>query len=364
MKKIIMFSIFAVSILASLILFRLFHAHLEIPEPQSAVDGMIIEVVIEGIGNPTCLEWYNNLYLLICDRSGNIFSVRYDSTDDKFATPVPILTNLNDPHGVLVWKDSKNESSRLFISERGQLSAWDISNIGDGPSNWGLSERQFLIEGIPAGNHQTNAISASKNDTLIWHSGSTSNADEENDDRNGALLEVNPWTGEHTILASGVRNSFDGCWVPNIGYVFTDNGKDWGGDFPYEEINLLSPGGNYGWPNTSPDVPIPDGTLGPIAVIQPHASANSIDFRPPNSSLPGGDKTVYVTNYGSWNSVIPVGKEIVRVDFIRDENATMGWRGEVSVVVENLATPLGLAFHQNGDLYWGEYAHGTIHRMR
>ena len=54
---------------------------------------------------------------------------------------------------------------------------------------------------------------------------------------------MNGSTGEHGILASGVRNSFDGVWVPNIGYVFTDNGRDWEGDHPDEELNLLSEGG-------------------------------------------------------------------------------------------------------------------------
>ena len=48
--------------------------------------------------------------------------------------------------------------------------------------------------------------------------------------------------------ATGVRNSFDGVWVDDIGYLFSDNGQDAeGDDFPDEEINLLIEGGDYGW---------------------------------------------------------------------------------------------------------------------
>ena len=86
------------------------------------------------------------------------------------------------------------------------------------------------------------------------------------------MLWVNATTGDHGILASGVRNSFDGVWVPDIGYVFTDNGRDWEGDHPDEELNLLIDGGAYGWPDDDPSNPVPSSTIGPIATWTPHTS--------------------------------------------------------------------------------------------
>ena len=83
---------------------------------------------------------------------------------------------------------------------------------------------------------------------------------------------MNGSTGDHGTLASGVRNSFDGVWVPNIGYVFTDNGRDWEGDHPDEELNLLSEGGDYGWPDDDPSNPVPAGSIAPIATWTPHTS--------------------------------------------------------------------------------------------
>ena len=153
------------------------------------------------------------------------------------------------------------------------------------------------------------------NGTVIWHVGSTCNICDEVDERNAALLWVNSSTGAHGILASGVRNSFHGIWVPDMGYIFSDNGRDWEGDHPPEEINLLIPGENYGWPDDDPDHPVPEGTIGPIVTWTPHSSLNNLAYRPPNSSFPGGNHTVYATVFGSWNAIVPVGHEIVRIDF-------------------------------------------------
>ena len=71
--------------------------------------------------------------------------------------------------------------------------------------------------------------------------------------------------------------------------------------------------------------------------------------------MPGGETTLYATVFGSWNTVIPVGKEIIRIDLIQNSSHPQGWGVEITVVVENLATPLPLKFHPNGDLYFGYF---------
>ena len=70
-----------------------------------------------------------------------------------------------------------------------------------------------------------------------------------------------------------------------MGYIFSDNGRDWEGDHPPEEINLLIPGEDYGWPDDDPENPVPEGTIGPIASWTPHSSLNNLAYRPPNCLL-------------------------------------------------------------------------------
>jgi glucose/arabinose dehydrogenase len=185
------------------------------------------------------------------------------------------------------------------------------------------------------------------------------------------LLWVDGQTGDHGILASGVRNSFDGVWVDSMGYLFTDNGRDWEGDHPHEEVNLLIQGADYGWPNDEPDDPVPPGTIGPIAKWTPHTSMNGIDVRPENSSLPGlstsAGHTVYASVYGSWNTLLPKGHEIVRIDFtpaFDEEGNFSGWDSAETRIATQLGTPLPLCFSPSGDLYYATFGGGgTLNRF-
>jgi glucose/arabinose dehydrogenase len=261
-----------------------------------------------------------------------------------------LISGLNKPHDIAITE------SNVFVSEAGELSRYDHNGqLGE------ISNRTTIVSGIPTGNHQTNAVNVLPNGTLVWHSGSTCNICQEEDSRNGALLWVNGTTGAHGILASGVRNSFDGVWVPEIGYVFTDNGRDWEGDHPDEELNLLVDNGNYGWPDDAPSTPIPEGSIGPIATWTPHTSMNGVAHRPANSSLPGGNTTIYATVYGSWNTILPQGHEIVRIDLDPRNGDVVG---TTTVFAEDVGTPLPIAFHPNGDLYFAVFgSNGKLYKI-
>ena len=341
-------------IIFSLIAAREVWPYADVHDPHLLIDGFVLEEVMSDLGGPTCLHWATDSALLICDRDeGTLLAVLYNSADAFI--PNVIIKNLDAPHGALTWQDPDSGEWRLFVSEKWKLSAWNIS--GNDPLSWIMGEKQVLVEGIPSGNHQTNAVMDGGNGTLLWHSGSTCNVCDQDDERNAALLWVDPWSGEHGVVASGVRNSYDGTWVEGMGYVFTDNGRDWEGDHPPEEVNLLTVGADYGWPDDDPEHPVPEGTIGPIATWTPHSSINGIDARPANSSLPGGDYTVYVTVYGSWNTVIPQGHEIIRIDFTQDSNGD--WSGESTVIATDIGTPLPLRFHPTtGDLYFANFGEG------
>ena len=326
-------------------------------------DGFVIEEVASGFGGPTCMEWVDETHLMMCDRDGGRIII-LDSADNFSSTTV--VDNLYHPHGVHISEEN------LFISESGKLSRYDRSGLE-------FDNRVELVAGIDSGNHQTNAVSQLPNGTLVWHSGSTCNICVEDDERNGALLWVNATTGDHGILASGVRNSFDGVWVEGLGYIFTDNGRDWEGDHPFEEVNLLAQGQAYGWPDDEPEQPIPQGTVGPIATWTPHTSLNGIDLRPTNSQLPGLENnpqdgfTLYSSVYGSWNTILPQGQEIVRIDVTPAQNNSdgsaggmsgQGWDSKVTRFAVDLGTPLPLRFDANGDLYYATFGNdGSLYRI-
>ncbi len=332
------------------------------PKPKIVDKELHIEEVANGLGRPTCLTWISNDWLLVCDTdTQSILALEF--LENSFSEPLQIISDLNNPHGVLFWEDLENGIEKIFISQAGSLKSWNIES-GKKPSEWMFGTIETIVEGVATGNHQQNAITLGPNNTLFWHSGSTCNVCEELDELSATIIEINPINGNYSVVATGVRNSFDGVWVEDVGYVFTDNGHDWSGEnYPPEEINLLEKDGFYGWPNVTQTNQIPIGSIPPIGNYTPHSSVNGIDIRPSNSTLPGGDLTLYATVFGSWNTVIPVGKEIIRIDLINDSKHPQGWGVEITVVVEDLATPLPLRFHPNGDLFFAEYAHGTLYRV-
>lgn len=333
-----------VSVLVLLLVARQIYPYSSFNTPTVG-DGFEIEVVATNLGGPTCLEWFDDSTLIVCDRDGGqIYAL------DLNMSKTVLVNDLDRPHDVAI------TDSHLFVSEAGKLSRY----VHDGQLGE-IGNKTTLISNVPTGNHQTNAVNILPNGTLVWHSGSTCNICVEDDPRNGALLWVNGSTGEHGILASGVRNSFDGTWVAGIGYVFTDNGRDWEGDHPDEELNLLSEGGDYGWPDDDPSNPVPAGSIAPIATWTPHTSMNGVAVRPANSPLPGGNSTIYATVYGSWNTILPQGHEIVRIDLDSSNGKVVG---TTSVFAEDVGTPLPITFHPNGDLYFAVFgSNGKLYKI-
>ena len=295
-------------------------------------EGYEQETIATGLGGPTCLVFHNDV-LHVCDR----YDCRILTVDGY-----ELLDDLEHPHGMVFIDDG------VVISEEGKLTRYDSN----------FENPVVLVDGIPSKNHQTNAVNLLPNGTLIWHSGSTCNLCNEDDPRNAALLWVNSTTGEHGILATGVRNSFDGVWVDDIGYLFSDNGQDAeGDDFPNEEINLLIECADYGWLVESPGDPNPEGTEAPVATWTPHSSVNGMTTRPAN--LPGDNHTVYATVYGSWATLLPKGHQILKIDFTLTDD---GWVGDVEVFASDVGTPLPITGGPDGNLYYATFDRGgSVH---
>ncbi len=334
----------AVLFLIALLVVRQLYPYVSGNEP-TVVDGYEVNRVASDLGGPTCLVWANETYLLICDRDRGAIT-ELDITTDQRRT---LLSGLDRPHGLALNGD------QAFVSEAGKLTAYTVAQDGL------FVQPNVLVDGIPVGNHQTNTVEVLPNGTLLWHSGSTCNVCDEQDERNAALLWVNASTGEHGIFASGVRNSFDGVWVDGHGYFFTDNGRDWDGDHPPEELNFMIEGAAYGWPDDEPDTPVPVGTEAPVGAWTPHTSMNGIDLRPVHSSLPGLSSaegfTLYATVYGSWNTLLPQGHEILRIDVFPGEDEGV-YTTEITRFAWDAGTPLPLTFHPDGTLYYAIFGGG------
>jgi glucose/arabinose dehydrogenase len=91
-------------------------------------------------------------------------------------------------------------------------------------------------------------------------------------DYNGRISDLPEWNGGKiwriapdgtaTQYARGFRNPFDMVWLPSKNFLVTgDNGV-----FEDDEINYVTPGGFYGWPETSGNLPPIEGATPPVYV--------------------------------------------------------------------------------------------------
>ena len=112
-------------------------------------------------------------------------------------------------------------------------------------------------------------------------------------------------------------------------------------DLPPEELNILTDGGDYGWPYCYGDrVPNPEyndaarcaRTIPPALAMQAHSAPLGLTFLNQATQLPAdyrGD--VLVAFHGSWNRSVPTGAKVVRVHVqngkpVRVEDFITGWQ--------------------------------------
>ena len=155
------------------------------------------------------------------------------------------------------------------------------------------------------------------------------------------------------VYSSGLRNAVGMAVHPTTGEIWVSQHErdnlqpDWQ-NLPYEEINILRDGGDFGWPFCHGDrVPNPDAvvsdsvaagvcarTLPPALKVQAHSAPLGLTFLNTATNLPAeyrGDALLAL--HGSWNRTVPVGAVVVRIR-IRDgkpvgyEEFITGWQGE------------------------------------
>ena len=133
------------------------------------------------------------------------------------------------------------------------------------------------------------------------------------------------------VFARGLRNTVGFAWQATNLWGF-DHGSDWrGNDVPPEELNLIQPASDYGWPycygNRTPDDHFsqePPGsskaehcarTTAPVLTYQAHSAPIQMAFYAGSAFPEEYRDDAFVAMRGSWNRQPPTGYKVVRVSF-------------------------------------------------
>ncbi len=219
-----------------------------------------VETFANYVGFPVAMEFAPDGRLFIAEKNG---TVRAITPDGKVSDPILTLTNI----------DASGERGLLGLAlapnfaEDGYL--WVFYTRGDALVN---RISRFTVKDDKATDEQVSfefkiafetstilnggGLHFGPDGMLYISAGSTNNvfASNEPDSPQGKLHRVDPTTfpaspapdnpdPNSTIFARGLRNMFDFTFNPANGWLY---GAENGGDCD-DEINLIVPGGDYGW---------------------------------------------------------------------------------------------------------------------
>jgi glucose/arabinose dehydrogenase len=297
-------------------------------------------IYARGFINPTALTFGPDGRWYVAQQNGAIFAL----ARGRSAT---IATGFGIPLG-LAW-----HAHKLYVSSSGEVSTLTPSG------NYRSFRRRVVISGLPIGKHQ--------NDSLAFHDGwlyigvgSTCNACRETDPRSATIMVFRPNGSHGRVFARGLRNPYGLAFRPHTGPLYaTDNGRDDFDDQVPDELNLIKDGGNYGWPdcwgrNGGSNC---RGTIPPVALFEPHASADGLVFYHGHTFPKRYRNDAFVAEWGDSVNALDTGHRVKDVHFA-------GKRVIVSNFATGLSHPLAVAVGGKGALLVADWGTGIIWRIQ
>ena len=288
--------------------------------------GFNIQLFAENLDYPRFMQitQQQNLIVSLPD-SGNIIILKDLDEDEKAETVEVLITNLDNPQGIVLYNDW------LYFSERDKISRVRFNH----QTGTLAGNPEILIPDLPyrhpSWTHNVKPIGISPSGKLHINIGSPCNTCEPDDSRYSAMHIANLDGTNLEIHATGLRNSIAFDWAPWSGELYaTDNGSDFlGDDFPPDELNRIIKSGFYGWPylhgKNVPDPkygvnnPLPiSAAIPPAFEIPAHNAPLGIHFIRQADDLPAAyNHSALVALHGSWNRSEPDGYKVISLHWTK-----------------------------------------------
>ncbi len=332
------------------------------PDDGKGIKGWIMKKMMgrAGAGVPSA-----NRITLLRDADG----------DGKAETRTVFLENLNSPFGMaLVGKDfyvANSDAVVRFPYETGQTR---------------ISAAPVKVLDLPAGainHHWTKNIIASPDGSKLYVTvGSNSNVGErgvEAEAGRAAIWELDPTTGSHRVLASGLRNPNGMGWAPETGALWTvvNERDEIGSDLVPDYLTSVKDGAFYGWPysyygqnvDTRVKPPRPDlvaAAVAPDYALGSHVAPLGMAFSEGKALPPTLRSGVFVGEHGSWNRQPRSGYKVVFVPFAQGRPSGLPvdvLTGFLSADGQAYGRPVGVAMDRRGALLVADDVGNVIWRV-
>lgn len=321
----------------------------------------------------------NGTMLVSLTKGGKVVALPDTDGDGVSDETVTVLEGLKQPHGILV-RCTSADSCTLYVAETGELKsyAYDadtytatfLDTLATFPTGDGHYTRTLLEH--PDGQH------------LLISVGSSCNVCDETEPKRATVQSLNLSTGAIATYATGLRNTVFMATNPVDGTIWgTDNGRDViGDDIPPDEVNVLRPGADYGWPicygknvidtdfesskGNSCDASIPS-----TIDLPAHSAALGLAFVPEEGWPEEMWHDLIIAYHGSWNRSEPTGYKVVRIDLSRNATYTggaqtdfvTGFLAEGAKESEAIGRPVDVYIEPGGVMYISDDRAGAVYRI-
>ncbi len=308
---------------------------------------------------------------------GKIVSLEDTNKDGTAETIKTLVTGLSKPHGLAM---DCADTCTLYVAERSRLSSYDYDPVTSTVSN---SKKLLTLSSTATDNHSTRTLQflpGTDNKTLLISVGSSCNVCIESDTMRGRIMAYDIPTAKVSEYARGLRNAVFMTVSPGGKVFASEMGRDsLGDDIPPDEINIIEPTKNYGWPNcygknihdsdfdkkTYIRNPCSEPFETPAFIDLPaHSAPLGIAFVPDTWKDYAGN--MLIAFHGSWNRTEPTGYKIARIifdasgNYVKTEDFITGWLTKDG---SKLGRPVAIAFGKDNAAYISDDNNGDIYRL-
>ncbi|KKQ98462.1 MAG: L-sorbosone dehydrogenase [Candidatus Woesebacteria bacterium GW2011_GWB1_39_12] len=323
---------------------------------------MAVFADVRKIGSPRVLAFDSNGTLFASIPSaGKVLALPDKNRDGIADALVEIIASLNSPHGIDFAGD------KIFIAETDKVVRYDYDS-----SKIKLQNPKVLFSLSGGGRHFTRTIKILE-DKIYTSVGSSCDTCQEKDWQRASILVSNLDGGDLKVFAKGLRNT--------VFFVFDNSGRIWGNEMgrdflgdnlPPDELNVIeteSPSTtlrtmDYGWPwcygdrirdtkfRGSESLDFCSKTVPSVFNYPAHIAPLGLTFIDSDLFSKEDQGSLLSAFHGSWNSSVPVGYKIVKLEV--DEGKVTGMEDFITGFIkgkEILGRPVDLIFDKDGVLF-------------